>query len=101
MGRPRQNDETVIALKRNRILAEIRRAAIANARCPTNKELGQIVGKIPYEASVPELARQGFIEIETYGQNWRVVVIDGLRTMAPPHGGKPYHVINAENPRRF
>lgn len=68
----------------------LRDAAEAGVRCPTNPEITKILGRLPFECTPTELARKGLITVEVYGKNWRVVEIDGKRTMEAPSGGRPY-----------
>lgn len=72
-------------------------AAVAGERCPTNPELRDLVGS----PTTSDLARKGFITVEVYALNWRVVTIihgahAGKCTKRSPHKGakKPYKTIN-------
>jgi hypothetical protein len=66
-------------------------------RCPTSTEIGAALIRAGLRSSashrVPDLARRGLFKVEIYGKNWRVVEIDGMRTMEPPFVGAPYRVI--------
>ncbi len=71
---------------------EFVKAATHGLRAPTLANLRGF-GDVP--KITRELAFMGFITIEVYGRNWRVVTIlkghrAGKRTMGPPHGGEPY-----------
>lgn len=77
-----------------RCLEEFAWAAVRGLRAPTLNDLSGrglgYVGKI-----TRELAFMGFITIEVYGQNWRVITINrgahaGKRTLPRPAGGSPY-----------
>lgn len=72
-------------------------AAVKGERCPQRFDL-QNRHHIPVGYKPSALADIGWIRIEIYRQNWRVVEIRtgpniGARTQEPPAGGKPYKVI--------
>lgn len=46
---------------------------------------------------VAALAREGRIRIEVWAHNWRVIEIEGLRTMKAPTGNKPYRVVDGRS----
>lgn len=81
------------------VLAILRDAAQRGVRCPTNPEIAEALIKFgfptwPKEARVHELAYAGFLKVEVYDQNYRVVEIDGMRTKAARPGWQPYAVIS-------
>lgn len=88
---------TKIEAARAFVLAMLRDAAAAGLRCPANHEIRAAAYAhgltFPIECYPSELAYAGRIRVEVYARNWRVVEIDGLRTMEPPRGGEPYKVI--------
>jgi hypothetical protein len=75
----------------------LREVARKGERCPTSTEIGAALIRAGLQSSascrVPVLARRGLFKVEIYGKNWRVIEIDGLRTMEPPFVGVPYRVI--------
>lgn len=82
--------------------AEIERAAIIGARCPTNVSQENPTGTLR-NGLTTALVKEGKIKIEVYAHNWRVVEIltgpnAGKRTLAPPYkyATKPYLVLPAE-----
>lgn len=89
-------------LKRKAIdlgFAAIERAAIHGARCPTTKTRENPAGGLP-SGVTSELLKQGKIKVEVYAHNWRVIEIlvgphAGKRTLAAPHGRRPYLILPA------
>lgn len=89
------------------VFGVLERAAVEGQRCPTNPEIAACLQKNGVRAaagSIPgvlrALVREGRIVVRVYGGNWRDVVIvtgphAGKSTKGPPHGGKPYSVIDA------
>lgn len=89
------------------VFGVLERAAVEGRRCPTNPEIAECLQKSGLRAaagSIPgvlrTLVREGRIIVRVYGGNWRDVVIAagphaGKSTKGPPHGGKPYSVIDA------
>lgn len=79
------------------VLSELRRAARQGLRCPTNAELRDMAvsaGVRPTANGYPsDLAYLRKCRVEVYGQNWRVVEIDGMRTAEYKPGAVPYVVI--------
>lgn len=75
------------------VLAILRDAASRGERCPTNPEIRTILGELPSHLIPSELAYDGHCVVEVYGKNWRVVEIDGKRTMACPHSQYCYRRI--------
>lgn len=101
--------------KEAQVFTLIEQAAMGGCRCPTNAEIAdhlnalgiwRPVGVSGIPKILQQLVRQGFVTIRIYGLNWRDVVIlqgqhAGKMTLPPPHGGKPYIVIDqAERERR-
>lgn len=89
---PKRNNRLAWA---NAAFGEIEAAAIVGARCPV-RGTGHVTG-----STARELARQGRIRIDVYGQNWRVVTIlvgphRGKHTALPPNGGAPHLTIHRE-----
>jgi hypothetical protein len=81
--------------------AEIERAAVNDARCPTNRSQENPTGTLRIGVTT-ELVREGKIKIEVYAHNWRVVELltgpnAGKRTQKPPYkyATKPYLVLPA------
>ena len=107
-----------MSVKKNyeaRVYSLVERAAIEGRRCPTNAEIAAYLSKSGLTtplagSSIPEYFRrlilQGLITVRIYAKNWRDVIIlqgphAGKTTLPPPHGGKPYAVIDqAERERR-
>lgn len=80
--------------RRASVLLILKDAAFRGVRCPTNPEIKRVVGSLPYEDSVTQLAREGLCIAYLYGHNYRVVEIDGKKTApAPEHYGPPHKVI--------
>lgn len=80
------------------VLTAIRKAAQDGKRCPTNDQLRDLVWDagfqgLPLKDTPSELAYEGILRTEVYARNWRVVVIDGMRTKEPPNVGEPYLTI--------
>jgi hypothetical protein len=84
-------------------LASIAQAAVTGKRCPVTEREG--VAGLP-SGTTAELARAGYIRIEVYPHNWRVIEIlqgpyKGRRTKAPPKTSwRPYLVVDSSGPRR-
>lgn len=82
-------------MSKNRIDSDFRlleAAAVAGERCPQNQPFGPI-----HSYSIRTLVNAKRIRSETYGLNWRRVVIlegphKGKATAPPPNGGAPYLV---------
>lgn len=99
---------TMKATKEECVYGLIERAAIEGRRCPKNSEIAEYLRWHIFPecsaSSIPgymrRLIREGRIIVRVYGHNWRDVIIvkgphSGKRTLPPPHGGKPYIVIDA------
>lgn len=76
------------------VFATIVDAAVKGERAPQNDVLPT--------GATSQLARAGYIKVEVYAHNWRVIEIrsgehKGKRTQATPHKGegKPYKVVEA------
>jgi hypothetical protein len=88
--------------------AQIERAAIAGARCPTNHSKENPAGTLLGGATAA-LLKEGKIRVEVYAHNWRVIeILDGpnagKRTQPPPYkyATKPYLVllpVDAQSPQ--
>jgi len=90
--RPRPSPEQVYAY--------LLKIAKAGARAPQHDILERDFGTSAINI-VLELAHAGRIRIEVWAKNWRVIEIEGFRTMAPPHiheGAQPYRVIHGVRP---
>jgi len=86
--------------------AEIERAAVSGARCPTNRSQENPTGTLRIGVTT-ELVKEGKIKIEVFAHNWRVVEIltgpnAGKRTQKPPYkyATKPYLVLPASSVTR-
>ena len=83
-----------------KVFALVAKAAARGLRCPQNDELGTVGAR-----ALQKLAHTGWIKIEVYALNWRVVEIlsgphEGQRT-APPHVGKtPYIIVDKNGSHR-
>jgi len=90
-------------------------AANEGRRCPTNADIANDLNasgitKSVAASSIPSiiqrLIRRGLVTVRIYGHNWRdVMILEGTHaakaTLPPPHGGKPYIIIDqAERERR-
>lgn len=78
------------------VLLILRTAAKKKKRCPTNEEIRQELlsrgFSFPSYCFPSSMAKHGLLKVEVYGKNWRVVEIEGHRTMESPIGGNPYRV---------
>lgn len=84
------------------VLKILREVAGRGGRCPTNDEIStqlrqQGLYGLRDHNRPAVLARRGFLRLEIYHLNWRVIEIDGKRTMEPPSGHKPYQVIENDS----
>ena len=91
-----------------RVYALIERAAAEGRRCPTNSDIAANLNnsrltKAVAASSMPgvfqQLIRRGLVTVRIYGNNWRdAVILNGPHarkaTLPPPHGGKPYTVLD-------
>tara|TARA_R110000737_G_scaffold91450_1_gene123880 strand:- start:763 stop:1095 length:333 start_codon:yes stop_codon:yes gene_type:complete len=91
-----------VAIPRHSGTAEFARnillqAAKAGERCPTRDEMSSKLMNAGYPASkniVSTLAKLHQIRIETYGKNFRVVEVEGLRTAEPTYKhAKPHRIL--------
>ena len=93
------------------VLDILRAAATNKERCPMNEQIimmlkDQGYGGLPWGLRPSELARLGYIRVEIYSHNWRVVEIDGLRTAEPPRKigvppVKPHKVLDGAQEREW
>ena len=83
---------------RDAVLAELRAAARAGRRCPTNADLRWALRKrgltLRADCLPSALAYAGVLRVEVSGRNWRVVQIDGHRTAENPKGHHTYLTID-------
>lgn len=81
-GRPARAQEIVLRI--------LRECAAAGDRCPTNEQLKEMCraqgASFQHASSPAQLAAAGHCLVEVYPRNWRVVEIDGERTMKAPQG---------------
>lgn len=84
--------------RETRVLACLRAAAKAGARCPTNEDIQSAIRcDFPKPERPAQLALRGLGRVEIYGRNYRVFEFpDGMRTAECPHGGKPYRVLDKD-----
>ena len=66
-------------------------------RCPRNREIrdaAAVAGCVGNSrTALIQLKTEGILRTEVYAKNYRVAIIDGLRTKEPPaQYGKPYKV---------
>ncbi len=74
--------------------------ARAGERCPTRSALGAAKSD-----HITRLAHTGYVRIEVYGRNFRVVCIlkgehAGCATKSPDEGGSPYLVLDSAGTHR-
>ncbi len=79
-----------------RLFQILQDAAVAGERCPQTHELRHL-HKIPEAYRPTQLADMGWVRVEIFALNWRVVEImigdhKGARTKEAPSGGQPYRV---------
>jgi hypothetical protein len=99
-------------LKSDLVFSLIEKAVADGARCPTNADIAAYLrtfGLPSAPTSIPDimrrLTREERLIVRVYARNWRDVVVlsgpyAGRATKPPPHGGKPYAVIDAKERRR-
>lgn len=84
-----------------KILAMIWDACQSGTACPTNAEIRDEVGTVPFPLTPAELARKGYFTVEVYGKNWRIIEMNGKRTSRGPYKiTTPHLVIDQKGTRR-